>query len=66
MHSISRRSMLTTAVAVGATVLSPLDGRSPARAAAPPANKQAPGFYRYKIGSFEVTAVTARRLLAVG
>ena len=39
-------------------MLGPLDGRSPARAAAPLAGKQAPGWYRYKVGSFEVTAVT--------
>ena len=28
------------------------------RAAAPPAGKQAPGFYRYKVGDIEVTVVT--------
>jgi glyoxylase-like metal-dependent hydrolase (beta-lactamase superfamily II) len=58
MHTISRRSMLTGAVAASAGMLDPLGGNSPARAAAPPAGKQAPGFYRYKIGDFEVTAVT--------
>src|SRR5262249_10404865 len=31
---------------------------SPAPAAAPAADKQAPGFYRYKVGSFEITVVT--------
>ena len=36
------------------------DGRSvvAAQAAAPPAGKQAPGLYRYKVGSHEVTVVT--------
>jgi glyoxylase-like metal-dependent hydrolase (beta-lactamase superfamily II) len=58
MHSISRRGLLTGTVAVTATTLAPLGGRSPARAAAPMAGKQAPGWYRYKVGSFEVTAVT--------
>ena len=29
-----------------------------ARAAAPAAGKQAPGFYRYKVGDIEVTVVT--------
>jgi glyoxylase-like metal-dependent hydrolase (beta-lactamase superfamily II) len=58
MTELTRRSVLTGAVATSATVLSPLDGRSPADAAAPVVGKQAPGLYRYKIGSFEVTAVT--------
>jgi glyoxylase-like metal-dependent hydrolase (beta-lactamase superfamily II) len=33
-------------------------GLTPARAAAPAIGKQAPGFYRYKVGDFEITAVT--------
>ena len=57
MTHLTRRGMLTGAAAITATALS-LDGRSPARAAAPPAGKQAPGFYRYKVGTIEVTAVT--------
>src|SRR6185436_20294459 len=32
-------------------------GALPAEAAAPPQGKQAPSVYRYKIGSFEVTAL---------
>jgi len=56
---LTRRSVLAgTAAAATAATLSPLDGRSPANAAAPPVGRQAPGFYRYKIGSFEVTVVT--------
>ena len=35
----------------------PVADRSTAPRAAPPAGKQAPGFYRHKVGSFEVTAV---------
>jgi hypothetical protein len=31
---------------------------APAHAAAPAADKQAPGFYRYKVGSYEITVVT--------
>ena len=58
MHGISRRGLLTGAVATGAALLDPLGGRSPARAAAPAAGKQAAGWYRYKVGSIEVTAVT--------
>ena len=36
----------------------PLAGTAPAFAAAPLAGKQAPGFYRYKVGTMEVTVVT--------
>ena len=51
--------MLTTAVAAtAATTLTPLAAPSPAHAAAPQAGKQAPGWYRYKVGSIEVTVVT--------
>ena len=58
MHGISRRGLLTGAVATGATMVGPLGWTSPARSAAPSVGKQAPGFYRYKVGSFEVTVVT--------
>jgi glyoxylase-like metal-dependent hydrolase (beta-lactamase superfamily II) len=58
MPELSRRSMLTAAVAATtATALTPL-GPSPARAAAPPVGKQNSGWYRYKLGSMEVTVVT--------
>jgi glyoxylase-like metal-dependent hydrolase (beta-lactamase superfamily II) len=57
MTQLTRRGMLTGAAAITATALS-LDGHAPARAAAPPAGKQVPGFYRYKVGDIEVTAVT--------
>ena len=57
MTQLTRRGMLTGAAAISATALS-IQGHSPARAAAPPAGKQAPGFYRYKVGDIEVTAVT--------
>ena len=58
MTELSRRGVLTGAVAVSATALSLLDGRSPARAAAPQVGKQAPGFYRYKVGSIEMTVIS--------
>src|SRR5262245_21106969 len=58
MHSISRRGLLTGTAAAGAALFDPLGGPSPARAAAPLAGKQAPGFYRYKVGSIEVTVIT--------
>ena len=57
MIQFTRRQMLvgTTAAALAAAI--PLDGSPPARAAAPPVGKQAPGFYRHKVGSIEVTVV---------
>jgi glyoxylase-like metal-dependent hydrolase (beta-lactamase superfamily II) len=45
-------------MAGAATALTPIVAYSPARAAAPPAGKQVPGWYRYKVGTIEVTAVT--------
>ncbi len=54
MTDLTRRSMLAGALATGAAALSP----SVMQAAAPPAAKQAPGVYRYKVGSHEVTVVT--------
>ena len=58
MTELTRRQMLagTAAAAIAATV--PLITAAPARAAAPQFGKQAPGFYRYKLGSFEITVVT--------
>jgi glyoxylase-like metal-dependent hydrolase (beta-lactamase superfamily II) len=56
MTQLTRRAVLAGAAA--ATALSPLAVAPPARAAAPLADKQAPGWYRYKVGSIEVTAVT--------
>ena len=54
MIDLSRRAALTGAAAIA---MIPLAAALPVRAAAPLSGKQAPGFYRYKIGSFEVTAV---------
>jgi glyoxylase-like metal-dependent hydrolase (beta-lactamase superfamily II) len=58
MIHISRRTMLAGAAATAMTPLATLAASVPAIAAAPPAGKQAPGFYRYKVGSFEITVVT--------
>jgi glyoxylase-like metal-dependent hydrolase (beta-lactamase superfamily II) len=52
MKTLSRRSLLGSAAAVTATSL--IAPR--VQAAAPASGKQAPGFYRYKVGDFEVTA----------
>jgi len=57
MRDLTRRSMLTATAAAGAAVLAPV-GSTPARAAAPPVAQQAPGYYRYKVGSAEITVVT--------
>jgi len=54
MTELTRRTILagTAAVVAGSS------GSIPTQAAAPPAGKQAPGFYRYKVGSHEVTVLT--------
>jgi glyoxylase-like metal-dependent hydrolase (beta-lactamase superfamily II) len=57
MRDLSRRDVLTAAAAAGAaTALSQL-GMPAAHAAVPPADAQAPGFYRYKVGAFECTSI---------
>jgi glyoxylase-like metal-dependent hydrolase (beta-lactamase superfamily II) len=58
MTELTRRSLLTGTAATTATAAVSLATSSPARAAAPPAGTQAPGWYRYKVGSFEITVVT--------
>ena len=58
MTELNRRTLVTGAVAASAaTALTPF-ASSQLRAAAPPVGKQNAGFYRYKVGSFEVTVVT--------
>ena len=54
MTQITRRSLLAGTAAAGAA----LSFGAPARAAAPAAGKQAPGFYRYKVGDYECTSIT--------
>jgi glyoxylase-like metal-dependent hydrolase (beta-lactamase superfamily II) len=54
MTALSRRSLLAGAAAVTAAG----SVNTPVRAAAPMAGKQGPSFYRYKIGDFEVTALS--------
>jgi len=58
MTEISRRNLLTGAAALSAGTAIGGFAMSPAMAAAPPAGKQAPGFYRYKVGDIEITVVT--------
>ena len=52
MPTLTRRSLLA-----GTATTAILAGAEPAAAEAPPAGKQTPGVYRYKIGSFELTAL---------
>ncbi len=57
MTEFDRRHVLTGALAAtAATALTPF-AVAPARAAAPLAGKQAPSFYRSKLGDFEITVV---------
>lgn len=52
---LTRRHALAGAAALAVTPLLP---QMPARAAAPVADKQAPSFYRYKVGDAQVTAIS--------
>jgi hypothetical protein len=56
MIELSRRHLLASAAAVGGVSVLP-PGGSTARAAVPPATTQAPGFYRYKVGSIECASI---------
>ena len=58
MTEQTRRAVLTGAAAMGAGAIGLLDNIAPANAVAAQLGKQAPGFYRYKVGSLEVTVVT--------
>jgi glyoxylase-like metal-dependent hydrolase (beta-lactamase superfamily II) len=58
MTEFTRRSTLTAAAGLAAAALGTGSGTTSARAAAPATGAQAPGFYRYKVGSYEVTVVT--------
>ena len=58
MTVLTRRNLFAGAAAAGAaTALTPIIGR-PVFAAAPAVGKQNAGWYRYKVGDFEVTVVT--------
>jgi glyoxylase-like metal-dependent hydrolase (beta-lactamase superfamily II) len=52
MTRLTRRTVLTGAAAAFAIP------SAPGRTAAPPVGKQAAGYYRYKVGDYEVTAIT--------
>jgi glyoxylase-like metal-dependent hydrolase (beta-lactamase superfamily II) len=55
MNQFTRRHMLVGAAAIATA---PAFAVTPARAAAPLAGKQAPAFYRYKVGEFECTSLS--------
>jgi len=57
MIHLSRRDLLAGAAAVGAATVATPFANSVARAAVPPVGAQAPGFYRYKVGSYECTSI---------
>jgi glyoxylase-like metal-dependent hydrolase (beta-lactamase superfamily II) len=57
MSEVDRRSLLIGVAATGAIAALGGIAVESGFAAVPPVGKQAPSFYRYKIGSFEVTAV---------
>jgi glyoxylase-like metal-dependent hydrolase (beta-lactamase superfamily II) len=57
MTDLTRRHLLAGAAAAGtATALTPFAPLT-AHAVVPPAGAQAPGFYRYKVGSYECTSI---------
>jgi glyoxylase-like metal-dependent hydrolase (beta-lactamase superfamily II) len=55
MTEFTRRNVLAGALAASAAAAASFT--VPVRAAAPPAGKQAAGFYRYKVGQFECTSI---------
>jgi glyoxylase-like metal-dependent hydrolase (beta-lactamase superfamily II) len=58
MAEITRRQLLTGAAAAAFAASVPFAAPGRAGASAQASGRQAPGFYRYKVGSFEVTVVT--------
>jgi glyoxylase-like metal-dependent hydrolase (beta-lactamase superfamily II) len=57
MTDLNRRDLLAGAAAFGAAAALTPFGVTIAHAAAQPSGSQAPGFYRYKVGSFECTSI---------
>src|SRR5580698_3447167 len=56
MTDLNRRELLAGAAIAGAATALTSPG-TPAQASEPPAGSQAPGFYRYKVGSYECTSI---------
>ena len=57
MTNLSRRQLLAGAAAAGAASALTSFAAPTARAAVQPTGAQAPGFYRYKVGSYECTSI---------
>ena len=57
MTRLNRRNLLIGATAAGAAIAGPQLATAPVRAAAPAIGRQAPAFYRTKVGDFEVTQI---------
>ncbi len=57
MTDLNRRSLLAGSVLAASAAAATTLPLAPARAAAPAAGKQGPAFYRYKVGSYELTAI---------
>ena len=57
MDSLSRRALLSVTAAGATAAVVAAGGNRPALAAAPQSGQQAPGFYRYKVGSIEITVL---------
>jgi glyoxylase-like metal-dependent hydrolase (beta-lactamase superfamily II) len=58
MPDLTRRTVLAAAAATTTAAMAPAVMAVPACAATPPIGKQAAGYYRYMLGSFEITVVT--------
>src|SRR5262245_35489147 len=56
MNNVTRRNLLAGTAGAGAAAV--LSFETPVKAATPPAGKQVSGWYRYKIGTIEVTVAT--------
>ncbi|MGE0749916.1 MAG: MBL fold metallo-hydrolase [Variibacter sp.] len=58
MTQLSRRNVLKASAALGVGAPIGMGMIAPTQAAAPAADRQAPGYYRYKVGDIGVTVVT--------
>jgi len=58
MSEATRRHVIVGAAAGAAAAMAPIAASGPAGAAAPATGKQTAGWYRYKVGDFEITVVT--------
>jgi glyoxylase-like metal-dependent hydrolase (beta-lactamase superfamily II) len=58
MTQLTRRRLFATAAAAGAATAVGSFNLTPSKAAAPSADKQAAGVYRYKVGGYEVTQIS--------